>query len=128
MFVFFLLLHLGLNEILNPEKSPRRKKRHDLSSYEQEIRNKLTPISPIRPMASITTATTPINSSSSIALNSPSESHNSDYLTNQTRPPLSTITPIKSNLSEKTKPRPLTKRMGFKRAVMQKFKITKHNR
>ena len=38
------------------------------------------------------------------------------------------LTALGRNLSEKNKPRPLTKRMGFKRAVMQKFKITKHNR
>jgi hypothetical protein len=68
--------------------------------------------------------------------NSPLDSHTSDYSssssTNQLRPPLSAITPTKTNLSagysEKTKPRPLTKRMGFKRAVMQKFKISKNNR
>jgi len=70
------------------------------------------------------------NSSSSITINSPSDFSSTSM--NQLRPPLSTITPTKTNLSsgysEKCKPRPLTKRMGFKRAVMQKFKITKHNR
>jgi hypothetical protein len=71
--------------------------------------------------------------SSPIITNSPSDSYTSDYTSsNQLRPPLSTITPTKNSLSaiysEKIKPRPLTKRMGFKRAVMQKLKITKHNR
>ena len=70
------------------------------------------------------------SSTSSVLMNSPSDPIHSDY-TNQLRPPLSTITPTKNNHSsyaDKTKPRPLTKRMGFKRAVMQKLKITKHNR
>jgi hypothetical protein len=73
-----------------------------------------------------TTPTT--NNSSSIFFNSPTESHHSEHSAHHSRPPLSTITPTKTNLSEKTKPRLLTKRMGFKRAVMQKFKITKNNR
>jgi Rap guanine nucleotide exchange factor 2 len=116
---------MGLNEIVNPERSPNRKKRHDVSSYEQEIRNKLSGISPVRSISM--TPTFPSNS--------PSGSHSSEYSSssmNQSRPPLSAITPTKTNLStgysEKTKPRPLTKRMGFKRAVMQKLKITKTNR
>jgi hypothetical protein len=119
------MLSLGLNEIVNPERSPNRKKRHDVSSYEQEIRNKLSGISPVRSISM--TPTFPSNS--------PSGSHSSEYSSssmNQSRPPLSAITPTKTNLStgysEKTKPRPLTKRMGFKRAVMQKLKITKTNR
>jgi hypothetical protein len=60
-------------------------------------------------------------------MTSSGESHHSDNFAHLARPPLSTITPTK-NLSEKIKPRLLTKRMGFKRAVMQKLKITKHNR
>ena len=75
------------------------------------------------------------SSISSVIMNSPADSYTSDQSSssaNQLRPPLSTITPTKNNhsavYSDKTKPRPLTKRMGFKRAVLQKFKITKHNR
>ncbi|CAF2043483.1 unnamed protein product [Rotaria magnacalcarata] len=121
---------MGLNDIVHPEKSPGRKKRHDMSFYEQEIRNRLNNLSPICSASMSPPAT---NNSSSIIMNSPSDSFTSDYSssTNQIRPPLSTITPTKNNLTtytEKTKPRPLTKRMGFKRAVMQKFKMTKHNR
>jgi hypothetical protein len=77
---------------------------------------------------------TPTASTSSVLINSPSDPFPSDYSsssTNQLRPPLSTITPTKNNHSsytDKTKPRPLTKRMGFKRAVMQKLKISKHHR
>ncbi len=77
---------------------------------------------------------TVISNASSVMMNSPSNSYTSEYSSSSShhlRPPLSTTTPTKTNLSthsEKSKPRPLTKRMGFKRAVMQKFKITKHNR
>ncbi|CAM4815277.1 unnamed protein product [Rotaria magnacalcarata] len=108
---------LGLNEIDNPEKSPVRKKRHDPSVYEQEIRNKLNSSSPIR-----SHLTTP-QSSPSVPV-SPTDSHH------QSRLPLISITPTKNNQAnlEKSKPRPLTKRMGLKRAVMQKLKITKNNR
>jgi hypothetical protein len=107
------MAYLGLNEIVNPEKSPARNKRHDISLYEQEIRNKLNGSSPIR-SHSITT--------SPLLTHSPLNSHQN----NQTRLPLTTITtPINS---EKTKPRPLTKRMGLKRTVMQKLKITKNSR
>ncbi|CAF3043862.1 unnamed protein product [Rotaria sp. Silwood2] len=123
---------MGLNDIVHPEKSPGRRKRHDLSNYEQEIRNRLNNLSPI---CSAVTSPPPRSNTSSAIMNSPSDSYtpdNSSSSNNQIRPPLSTITPTKSNLSttntEKTKPRPLTKRMGFKRAVMQKFKITKQNR
>jgi Rap guanine nucleotide exchange factor 2 len=114
---------MGLNEIINPEKSPHRKKRHDVSSFEQEIRNKLSGISPVR---SVPTSPTIHNLPPTI-MTSSGESHHSDNFAHLARPPLSTITPTK-NLSEKIKPRLLTKRMGFKRAVMQKLKITKHNR
>jgi hypothetical protein len=96
---------LGLNEIVNPEKSPARKKHHDLSLYEQEIRNKLNGSSPLR-SHSITPKTSPI------LPHSPIHDQSKLSLTN----------------SEKTKPRPLTKRMGLKRAVMAKLKITKHSR
>lgn len=126
----FYCTYSGLNEIIHPEKSPGRKKRHDLSNFEQEIRNKLNNMSP---GCSISLSPTPSNLS--IMANSPSDSFSTDYSsssTNQLRQPLTTITPTKHNLSasgtEKVKPRPLTKRMGFKRAVLQKFKITKHNR
>lgn len=120
-----VFLFSGLNEIVHPEKSPHRKKRHDFLSYEQEIRNKLISISPFR-----STSMTPNSGSpASIPPKSPSGSHHSDHSTaSASRPPLSTITPTKTNLNEKIKPRPLNKRMGFKRAVMQKFKITKTNR
>jgi hypothetical protein len=108
------ITYLGLNEIVNPEKSPVRKKRHDLSLYEQEIRNKLNGSTPIR-SHSITPTTSPI------LTHSPTNSH-----INQSPVPLTTTnTPT---TSEKTKPRPLTKRMGFKRTVMQKFKSTKKSR
>ncbi|CAF3738614.1 unnamed protein product [Rotaria socialis] len=122
---------MDLNDIVHPEKSPGRKKRHDMPFYEQEIRNRLNNLSPICSVSTSPPATN--NSSSIIIMNSPSDSFTSDYSssTNQIRPPLTTITPTKNNLTpytEKTKPRPLTKRMGFKRAVMQKFKMTKHNR
>ena len=113
-----------MNEIINPEKSPRRKKRHDISSFEQEIRNKLSGISPIRSVPTTPTSHNP----PSMIMSSPTDSHHSDSFAHLARPPLSTITPTKTNHSEKTKPRLLTKRMGFKRAVMQKLKITKHNR
>lgn len=119
-----LIIYLGLNDIINPEKSPGRKKRQDLSSYEQEIRNKLNGFSPVR---SISMTPTSINSTS-VLINSPTDYSLSTNSTSQMRAPLSAITPTKINYTEKTKPRPLTKRMGFKRAVMQKFKITKHNR
>ena len=121
------LAFLGLNEILNPEKSPTRKKRHDISQYEQEIRSKLNGLSPIRSISM--TSSTP---TSPLIVSSPSDSFVPDEYLNQTRAPLSAITPTKNSQftahAEKSKPRPLTKRMGFKRAVMQKFKITKHNR
>jgi hypothetical protein len=107
-------MYLGLNDIVNPEKSPARKKRHDISLYEQEIRNKLNGSSPICSQ-SITPTTSPI------LTNSPTNSQK-----NQSRIPLTTITTPTN--SEKTKPRPLTKRMGLKRAVMQKLKITKNSR
>ncbi len=127
-YIFNSIIYSGLNEIINPEKSPNRKKRQDLSSYEQEIRNKLNGSSPLRSISATSTILT--NSSSSVVLNSPSDFSSTSM--NQLRPPLSAITPTKTNhstgYSEKTKPRPLTKRMGLKRAVMQKFKITKHNR
>lgn len=92
---------------MNPDKSPGRKKRHDLSFYEQEIRNKLTGSSPIR-------------SQSNTPTTSPVLVHNSP-----TRSPLLTI-PTSTN-AEKSKPRILTKRMGLKRAVMQKFRMTKNS-
>ena len=122
---------LGLDDVIHPERS-NRKKCHDFSSYEQEIRNKLSNLSPIcSTSANLTTKA----STSFITINSPSDSYTSDYSSssaNQSRPPLSAITPTKNNLStessEKTKPRPLNKRIGFKRAIMQKFKITKHNK
>lgn len=94
-----------------------RKKRHDLSSYEKEIRQKLNLSSPIR--SNPTTPTT-----SPISNSSPSDSNSSQL-------PIINVTPTKnhsSTTSEKTKPRILTKRMGLKRAVMQKLKITKPNR
>lgn len=119
MLVFFF--SLGLNEILNPDKSPNRKKRHDISSYEQEIRNKLNVISPMRSISLTPSAThSPI-----IVPASPSDSYTSD---NPFRPPLSAITPTKANFIERNKPRLLNKRMGFKRAVMQKLKMSKNNR
>ncbi|UJR30940.1 hypothetical protein I4U23_018452 [Adineta vaga] len=122
---------MGLNDIINPEKSPNRKKRHDLFFYEQEIRNKLYASSPVRSISMTPTT----SHTSSVIMNSPSDSFTPDHSSsssNQLRPPLSTITPIKNNhstaYSEKTKPRPLNKRMGFKRTVMQKLKMSKHNR
>jgi len=108
------IIYLGLNEVINPEKSPARKKRHDISLYEQEIRNKLNGSSPIRSHSIIPTT-------SPILTNSPTNSQK-----NLLRVPLTTVTPPTN--SEKTKPRPLTKRMGIKRAVMQKLKITKNSR
>lgn len=118
---------IGLNDIIHPEKSPGRKKRHDIAMYEQEIRNKLNNMSPL---SSVPISPPALNHSLSMIPNSPSDSFMSDNtsLNNQNRPPLSTITPAKNNLSEKPKPRPLAKRMGFKRAVMQKFKMSKNNR
>ncbi|CAF0888167.1 unnamed protein product [Rotaria sordida] len=122
---------MGLNDIVHPEKSPGRKKRQDMSNYEQEIQNRLNNLSPLR---STVTTPSPRSHTSSILMNSPSDSYATDNSSsiNQIRPPLLAITPAKSNLSttytEKTKPRPLTKRMGFKRAVMQRFKMTKHNK
>jgi hypothetical protein len=104
-FFFIIIKYLGLNEIVNPDKSPARKKRHDLSLYEQEIRNKLNGSSPIR-SHSITPTTSPVLAHSPISNQSLTTSIN----------------------SEKSKPRPLTKRMGLKRAVMQKLKITKNSR
>ncbi|CAF4783017.1 unnamed protein product, partial [Rotaria magnacalcarata] len=76
----------------------------------------------LSPICSASMSPPATNNSSSIIMNSPSDSFTSDYSSsaNQIRPPLSTITPTKNNLTtytEKTKPRPLTKRMGFKRAV-----------
>ncbi|CAF1161556.1 unnamed protein product [Adineta steineri] len=111
---------MGFNEIINPEKSPVRKKRHDISLYEQEIRNKLNGSSPIRSQSIITPTTSPI-----LPISPSDSSHH------QSRLPLITITTPTKNIpinSEKIKPRPLTKRMGLKRAVMQKLKITKNNR
>jgi hypothetical protein len=126
-FEFESCFSLGLNETLNPEKSPARRKRQDSCQYEQEIRNKLNGLSPIR--CTSMTSSSPV---SPRVVSSPSDSFLPDELSSSLRPPLSTITPTKNSLlgtySEKTKPRPLTKRMGFKRAVLQKFKITKHNR
>ena len=120
-FLFFKLNLLGLNEIVNPEKSPARKKRHDLSVYEQEIRHKLNISSPIR--SNSTTPTT-----SPLSNHSPSESTSAPI-------PAINVTPTKlvsstnnNNINEKNKPRPLTKRMGLKRAVLQKLKINKTNR
>lgn len=78
--------------------------------------------SPVRSISMTPSSTSP----TSLIPHSPSDISSSSA--SQLRAPLSTITPIKINYPEKTKPRPLTKRMGFKRAVMQKFKITKHNR
>ena len=89
---------------MNPDKSPGRKKRHDLSFYEQEIRNKLTGSSPIR-------------SHSNTPTTSPVLIHSSP-----------THLPLISINTEKSKPRILTKRMGLKRAVMQKLKMTKNSR
>ena len=108
--------------MVHPEKSPARKKRHDLSSYEQEIRNKLNLSSPIRSPSSTPT-------SSPLSIHSPSENSITSSTTNDSRTVLSNhhLTPTKQQ-SEKNKPRPLTKRMGLKRAVMQKFKISKTNR
>lgn len=125
VFLSIFLFTSGLNEIVHPEKSPHRKKRHDFLSYEQEIRNKLISISPFR-----STSMTPNSASpSSIPPKSPSGSQHSDHSNaSASRPPLSAITPTKTNLTEKIKPRPLNKRTGFKRAMMQKFKITKTNR
>ncbi|CAF0905048.1 unnamed protein product [Adineta ricciae] len=108
---------MGFNEIINPEKSPVRKKRHDISLYEQEIRNKLNGSSPIRSHSTTTSPILPM---------SPTETYR-----HQARSPLTTIvTPTKNipSNADKSKPRPLTKRMGLKRAVMQKLKITKNNR
>ncbi|CAF0941045.1 unnamed protein product [Rotaria sp. Silwood1] len=122
---------MGLNDIVHPEKSPSRKKRYDISLCEQEIRNRLNNLSPI---CSASTSPPSRSNTSSVTMNSPSDSYilDNSSSSNLIRPPLSTITPTRSNLSttctEKTKPRPLTKRMGFKRAVMQKFKMSKHNR
>lgn len=117
---------LGLNEILNPEKSPARKKRHDMSQYEQEIQIKLQALSPLRSISMPSPAP-----SSPLIVSSPDPFTSDEYL-NPGRAPLTAMTPTKNNLSttysDKSKPRPLTKRMGFKRAVMQKFKMTKHNR
>ncbi|CAF4671922.1 unnamed protein product [Rotaria sp. Silwood1] len=121
---------MGLNDIVHPEKSPSRKKRYDISLCEQEIRNRLNNLSPI---CSASTSPPSRSNTSSVTMNSPSDSYilDNSSSSNLIRPPLSTITPTRSNLSttctEKTKPRPLTKRMGFKRAVMQKFKMSKHN-
>ncbi|CAF1464237.1 unnamed protein product, partial [Adineta ricciae] len=93
------------------------KKRHDISLYEQEIRNKLNGSSPIRSHSTTTSPILPM---------SPTETYH-----HQARSPLTTIvTPTKNipSNADKSKPRPLTKRMGLKRAVMQKLKITKNNR
>lgn len=112
------ILFTGFNEIINPEKSPVRKKHHDIFLYEQEIRNKLNGSSPIR-CESITPTTSPI-----LATSPTDSSHHS-------RLPLTTITTPTKNIqtnSDKIKPRLLTKRMGLKRAVMQKLKITKNTR
>ncbi|CAF0850292.1 unnamed protein product [Rotaria sp. Silwood1] len=108
---------MGLHEIDNPEKSPTRKKRHDISLYEQEIRNKLNGSSPIR-----SRLLTPSSS--------PNLSHSPTDSRHQSQTPLIAITPTKDNQtnSDKIKPRPLTKRIGLKRTVMQKLKITKNNR
>jgi len=113
---------MGLNEMVHPEKSPARKKRHDLSSYEQEIRTKLNLSSPIRSPSSTPT-------SSPLSIHSPSENSITSTTTNDSRTALPNghhLTPTKQQ-PEKNKPRPLTKRMGLKRAVMQKFKISKTN-
>jgi len=117
---------MGLNETLNPEKSPGRKKRHDFHYYEQEIQHKLLGQSPMRSLS--------LNSSipnSPSSFTNPSDGFFPDDPNNTSRTPLSSITPIRNTLSatysDKPKPRPLTKRMGFKRAVMQKLKINKNN-
>ncbi|CAF1315372.1 unnamed protein product, partial [Adineta ricciae] len=120
---------MGLNDIINPDKSPNRKKRHDTLFYEQEIRKKLYTSSPVRSI-SMTPST---SSTTSVILNSPSEPHSPDPSSStHLRPPLSTITPIKSNQSpayaEKKKPRLLIKHKGFRQTVMQKLKMSKHNR
>ena len=103
---------IGLNEIVHPDKSSpgRKKHRHDLSYYEQELRNKLNGSSPIRPSHSTTPTTSPILAHS------------------PTRNSTTTTTVPTPNHAEKSKPRILTKRMGLKRAVMQKLKITKNAR
>lgn len=124
LFGSLMILSSGLNEIVHPEKSPSRKKRHDFSSYEQEIRNKLISVSPFRSTLLNPNSASPL----SVPPKSPSGSNHSDHSNPSSRPPLSSITPTKINLSERTKPRPLNKRAGFKRAVMQKFKMTKTNR
>ena len=106
---------LGLNEIVNPEKSPARKKRHDLSSYEQEIRNKLNGSSPSR-SHSITPTTSPILS------HSPTTTTRHDPI----RFPLPTIaTP---NHVEKSKPHILSKRMGLKHIFKGKLRQLKNSR
>ena len=98
-----------------------------MTQYEQEIRNRLFGQSPMRAI-SLTSS----NPSSPLTFSSTSDAFFSDDGNNTNRPPLSTITPTKNTLattfSEKNKPRPLTKRMGFKRAVMQKLKMNKNNR
>ncbi|CAF4213895.1 unnamed protein product [Rotaria sp. Silwood2] len=108
---------MGLHEINNPEKSPARKKRHDISLYEQEIRNKINGSSPIRSRL-ITPASSPN------LKRSPTDPHNQLHI------PSIITTPTKDNQihSDKIKPHPLTKHMGFKQALMQKLKITKNTR
>ncbi|CAF0742965.1 unnamed protein product [Didymodactylos carnosus] len=116
---------MGLHEIVNPEKSPGRKKRHDISLYEQEIRTKLQQSPPVR------SASIPLTSSSPLL---PPNSPNQHYHTQQQfdndetiiKLPTTTITPIKITHHDK-KPKPLAKRMGFKRAL-QRFKISRHNK
>ena len=106
----------GLNELVHPDKSPSRKKRHDISSYEQEIRNKLNGLSsPIRSQ-SITPTTSPVLPHSPLASRQ-----------QQQQPVNNTHSPQTTN-NEKTKPRPLTKRLGLKRTLMDKLKITKNSR
>ena len=128
-FSHFEPFYVGLNDIINPDKSPNRKKRHDTLFYEQEIRNKLYTSSPVRSI-SMTPST---SSTTSVIMNSPSEPHSPDPSSStHLRPPLSTITPIRSNQStayaEKKKPRLLIKHKGFRQTVMQKLKMSKHNR
>ncbi|CAF0898116.1 unnamed protein product [Didymodactylos carnosus] len=116
---------MGFYEIVNPEKSPNRKKRHDISLYEREIRSKLQQSPITQHSISVPTALSPVSSS-----NSPDQHHqpqqrlDNDETIDKLTP--STITPIKITHHDK-KPKPLAKRMGFKRAL-QKFKISRHNK
>lgn len=109
----------GLNEIVHPDKSPSRKKRHDISSYEQELRNKLNGLSsPIRSQ-SITPTTSPVLPHSPLT---------SRQQQQQQLPPVNSTHSPQATNNEKTKPRPLTKRLGLKRTLMDKLKITKNSR